>query len=77
MRTEQSPDDFDRIADEVKKAAHTLRRVAKRMRTNEIDSLSIHSTRQLNRVIPSLLAWSDKIATALAIERGRRFRDGE
>ena len=76
MRTEQSPDDFDRIADDVKKAAHMLRRVAKRMRTNKIDSLSIHSTSQLNRDIPSLLAWSDRILTALDIER-RRFRDGE
>jgi len=62
MRTKTTPDDLEQIASDLSEISENLKLIAAEMVGVELPTLSLHSTTQLKRDLPSLLSWSYKVA---------------
>lgn len=60
-RDERTPEQFESIAKELSDAATTLEAAAALMRENKMPSALIHGSTTLNRYLPAVLEWVDKI----------------
>jgi hypothetical protein len=63
MRTKTTPQDLEQIAADLSEISENLRDIVASMSEAGLSSLSLHSTTQLKRDVPSLLSWSYKIAS--------------
>lgn len=60
-RNKRSPEELDSIAAELAAASTTLTTIASSMRENGMPDVLIHGSTTLNRDLPRVLQWVDKV----------------
>ena len=59
-RNDQTPEDFEKFAEELSKGAKTLKSIAANMRKNDLSTALVHGSTVRNIYVPSLLDWIEK-----------------
>lgn len=75
MRTERTVQDLDALADDLADVLNIIRATVKRMKTEGLESLLIHSETVTTRHLPALWEWAKRVQIESEMQV-RAFRDG-